>query len=114
MGAIVLVLIAATLLERLHGSSFATGNIYHSGWFIALWALLAVTGIMYILYTSRRATLVMLHASFVVILLGALVSFLTSKHGSIAIANEGVPASMYFGKTAVQAAADCSGNRIRS
>lgn len=95
MGAIVLVLIAATLLERLHGPSFATNNIYHSGWFIALWALLAVTGIMYILYTSRRATLVMLHASFVVILLGALVSFLTSKHGSIAIANEGVPASMF-------------------
>lgn len=95
IGAVVLVLIAATLLESLHGSSFAIDNIYHSSWFIALWALLAITVMIYILYTSRRATLVMLHASFVVILLGALVSFMTSKNGHIAIAHEGAPASMF-------------------
>ena len=95
IGAVILMLIAATLLENLHGSSFVIDNIYHSSWFITLWALLAITGMIYILYTSRRATLVMLHASFVVILLGALVSFMTSKHGHITIAYEGVPASMF-------------------
>ena len=92
---VVLALIVATLLESLYGSSFAIENFYHSKWFILMWALLAITAMMYILNTSRLTTLVMLHASFVVILLGALVSFITSRHGSIAIAHEGAPASMF-------------------
>ena len=92
---IVTVLVAATILEKLCGSAFAIENIYHSWWFIALWALLAVTGIVYILRTQRRGTLVMLHASFVVVLLGALVSFLTSKRGDMVVAQDGVPASMF-------------------
>ena len=92
---IVTVLVVATILEKLCGSAFAIENIYHSWWLITLWALLAVTAVLYILRTKRRGTLVMLHASFVVVLLGALVSFLTSKRGDMAIAKEGAPASMY-------------------
>lgn len=92
---LVAVLIAATVIEDICGSPFAIENIYHSWWFIALWALLAVTGIVYILRTQRRGTLVMLHASFVVVLLGALVSFLTSKRGDMVVAQDGVPASMF-------------------
>ena len=37
MGLLMLVLIAATLFEKLYGSSFALGGIYHSPWFIAIW-----------------------------------------------------------------------------
>ena len=92
---LVAVLIATTVIEDICGSPFAIENIYHSWWFIALWALLAVTGIVYILRTQRRGTLVMLHASFVVVLLGALVSFLTSKRGDMVVAQDGVPASMF-------------------
>ena len=92
---LVAILIAATVIENISGSPFAIENIYHSPWFIALWALLAVTAILYILHTKRHGTLVMLHASFVVVLLGALVSFLTSKRGDMVVAQDGVPASMF-------------------
>ena len=92
---LVAILIAATVIENISGSPFAIENIYHSWWFIALWALLAVTAVLYILRTKRRCTLVMLHASFVVVLLGALVSFLTSKRGDMVVAQDGAPASMF-------------------
>ena len=92
---IVTVLVVATILENLFGSPFAIENIYHSPWFIALWALLAVTATAYILRTQRRVSLILLHASFVVVLLGAFVSFLTSKRGDMAISQGGVPASMF-------------------
>ena len=92
---LVLILVCATMLEKLYGTPFALSNIYHSEWFIALWALLAVSAMAYTLRASRRFTLIMLHASFVVILLGAFLSFLTSQHGSILLAKEAVPASMF-------------------
>ena len=95
MGLVVAVLIAATIIGNLCGSPFAIENIYHSWWFIALWALLAVTAIVYILRTQRRGTLILLHASFVVVLLGGLLSFLTSKRGDMVVAQDGAPASMF-------------------
>ena len=95
IGVLVTILIAATLIENVYGLSFAVGQIYHSSWFIALWALLAVTAMGYIMYTAKRPSLVLLHASLLVVLLGAFVSFLTSKRGDIAIAENGAPASMF-------------------
>ena len=95
LGLVVAVLVAATLVGSLCGQEFTTEHIYHSTWFITLWALLATTGILYILRAQRRGTLILLHTSFVVVLLGALVSFLTSKRGDMSIAQEGVPASMF-------------------
>ena len=95
IGVLVNVLIAATLIDNVYGLSFAVGQIYHSPWFIALWALLAVTATAYILRTQRRVSLILLHASLLVVLLGAFVSFLTSKRGDIAIAENGAPASMF-------------------
>ena len=92
---LVAILIAATVIENISGSPFAIENIYHSPWFIALWALLAVTAILYILRTKKRGTLILLHASFVVVLLGALVSFFTSKRGDMVVAQDGAPASMF-------------------
>lgn len=94
-GVIVPVLVVATILEKLFGSAFAIENIYHSWWFIAMWALLAVAATAYILRTQRRGSLILLHASFVVVLLGAFVSFLTSKRGDMAISQGSAPASMF-------------------
>ena len=95
IGALTTVLVTATLFENIYGSSFTAEHIYHSLWFIALWALLAVTAMAYIFSSSRRFTLVLLHASFVMVLLGALVSFLTSKRGDLTISEDGAPASMF-------------------
>ena len=95
IGVLVAVLVAATIIENIYGTTFVIDRIYHSVWFIALWALLAITAMGYIMYTARRPSLVLLHASLVVVLLGAFVSFLTSKRGDIAIAEDGAPASMF-------------------
>ena len=95
IGVLVAVLIAATLIENIYGSSFAIDGIYHSTWFIAVWALLAVTSMAYILCVSKRRSLILLHASLVLVLLGAFVSFMTSKRGDMAISEDGVPASMF-------------------
>ena len=94
-GLITLVLIVATIIESLYGSLFVIEYIYHSYWFIALWLCLAVAAVVYILCASRRISLILLHFSFVVVLLGAFVSFLSSKHGDMAISEGGVPASMF-------------------
>ena len=95
MALIVPILACTTLLEKCYGTPFALDYIYHSWWFIALWTVLAVSAMVYILRTSRRCTLIMLHTSFAVILLGAFLSFLTSQHGSIILAKDAVPASMF-------------------
>lgn len=92
---IVTVLVVATILEKLCGSLFVVEYFYHSWWFVALWVLIAVTATAYILRTQRRVSLILLHASFVMVLLGAFVSFLTSKRGDMAISESGVPASMF-------------------
>ena len=95
IGVLVAVLVAATLLENIYGSSFAIDHVYHSWWFVSLWALLAVTAMAYIFCSSKRIMLAMLHVSFVVVLLGAMVSFFTSKRGDMIISREGAPASMF-------------------
>ena len=92
---LVAVLVVASLLGRVYGASFAIDNIYHSVWFIALWAVTAVAAMGYVMRVSRRATLVVLHASFVLVLLGAFVSFLTSRRGDMVLVQEGAPASMF-------------------
>ena len=95
VGLLVVVLAAATLLGRFYGQSSVLSGIYHAWWFIFLWALLAVAAMVYILCVKGRLSLLLLHASFVVVLLGAFVSFLTSRHGTIELAQEGAPASMF-------------------
>ena len=92
---LVAVLVAASLLGRVYGASFAIDNIYHSVWFITLWAVTAVAAMVYVMLVSRRATLVVLHASFVLVLLGAFVSFLTSRRGDMVLVQESAPASMF-------------------
>ena len=95
MGLLMLILVTATILEKVHSSSFVLSNIYHSAWFIALWSVLAVSAMIYIMRVSRRGTLILLHASFAVTLLGAFVSFMTSQHGNIVLTKDSVPASMF-------------------
>jgi ABC-type transport system involved in cytochrome c biogenesis permease subunit len=78
-------LAVATVLERLHGSAFAEANIYHSLWFILWWALLAAGTLVAFAPRRhrRRLTVVGLHAAFVVILGGALTTYLTARKGLV-------------------------------
>ena len=63
---VVVVMAAATFAEHLYGMNF-----YAEWWFTALWALLAAVAVVYFLSRRiRRLSVVVLHFSFLVILLG--------------------------------------------
>lgn len=88
VGAIItLVMMAATLIESQKGSDFAGTNIYRSWWFVALWGIFAIMACAYTLKRKlyKRLPIMMIHVAFIVILLGAFTSWLTSESGSIHI-----------------------------
>ena len=70
---IVVVLMVATIVEKFCGSDFVRQNIYGAGQMIALWLLLALCGLFYLVRSGvhKRFATFMLHASFALILLGA-------------------------------------------
>ena len=76
---------AATLLESKWGSEWVSDTIYHTPWFCALWGLLVLLmlGGMVKYQLWHRFSVMMLHLSFIVILIGALTTYLTSHKGII-------------------------------
>lgn len=75
----------ATFIEKAHGTMFAKMAIYDSPLFFLLQFLLVVNFIMiavrYQLVTSKRWGLLFVHFSFIVILLGALITHVFSREG---------------------------------
>ena len=80
---LIAVLAAGTVVEKLHGSEYALTHVYGTWWFVALWALVAV--IMVVMAAKgrmwKRMAVCALHSSILLILLGALLTMLTGKHG---------------------------------
>ena len=77
------ILAVATFAEYGWGSDFATETVYHSPFFVLWWAALVVLTLM-VCYRKKiwkQVPVGLLHLSFVVILLGAGLSFLTSRKG---------------------------------
>lgn len=81
----ILVLIAmavATVVEKYQGTDYVSENIYGAWWFCVLWGVLAVLGIIYYLrHRIKSLSVTILHISFVVILLGALLTHVMAKRG---------------------------------
>ena len=92
---LVVVMMAATIIEKFQGTAFVGSAIYRSVWFVALWAVLGVGGTVYCLRRKmlRNWRVGLVHLSFVVILLGALVSWLTSESGTLHL-RKGQPTNM--------------------
>ena len=89
----------ATVLEKLHGREYAYQAIYGTWWFTALWAVAVLLSVGYLLQRKalRRFSVLLLHLSFVVILLGALLTRLTSEEGTLHL-REGETASAFTDK----------------
>lgn len=85
--AIILILITATIVESSKGTTFVRQHIYSSAWFVVLWAALVVAAAVYIVLRKNKSNIstsvLMVHASFLVILLGAFTSWNMAESGTI-------------------------------
>lgn len=74
----------ATFIEHQCGTEYASKQIYGAWWFCMLWALLGIGGIaLMIKIHLRNFSTILLHASFIFILLGALITHLYAEKGII-------------------------------
>ena len=82
---VVIVMAIATIIEKIHGTTFASTKIYSTWWFTAIWGILTVCAFYPIakILKRRRFSLFIFHLSFFVILAGALTTHITSKKGYI-------------------------------
>ena len=93
---LIFTLAAGTVVEKMHGSDYALSHVYGAWWFVGLWALLAL-GMLVMLFrykTYKRPPVAMLHGSILLILLGALLTMLTGKHGEMTL-QPGVASNEY-------------------
>ena len=84
VAAVIGMMMAGTVIEKLHGTDAAAQTVYHHPVFFALWAVTAVAGMAYLLRCSgKRPVVVLLHVALLLILAGALVTHLSGVSGSI-------------------------------
>ena len=98
----------STIVEKFFGKDYVSEVIYDSWWFAALWALTAIVSMLYLIRKKvyRRFTVMMLHTSFIVILIGAMTTHVTSREGTLHLRkgevvaaftdNEGVACALPF------------------
>lgn len=81
---VIIVMAMATLIEKMQGTRYVLSHIYGSWWFCVLWGIMAILGIAYFVKRKvRNLRTIMLHAAFVLILLGALLTHLTAWQGYV-------------------------------
>lgn len=81
---LIIVMAAATIVGNSRGQDYASEHVYGAWWFTALWAVGVAAGIAYFLQRRvRRLSVVVLHLSFVVILVGAAITHFTAAEGSL-------------------------------
>lgn len=86
---------AATVVAQLKGMPFALRHVYGSWWFSLLWAVgVAVGAAYFICQRVRRAFVVLLHVSFVVILAGAFITHVSGRKGIVHL-RKGTPVTAY-------------------
>ncbi|MDR0745262.1 MAG: cytochrome c biogenesis protein CcsA [Mediterranea sp.] len=83
LGLIIIVLISATVVEKLYGTGFAADHIYRSSGFITLWGLIAISALIYIikLRLFGKKIVFLFHLSFLLILTGAFTTRIHGKQG---------------------------------
>ena len=88
----------ATVIEQYRGTSFFSENNNGAWWFVTLWAVLTVAACAFMVQQQlyRRAAVMLLHLSFVVILAGALATHLSARRGTIKLRTD-IPASTFSG-----------------
>ena len=85
LAALILAMVAATILEKLKGTPEAFRVVYHNPVFMVLWAVTAISGIVWLCKRGvpRKLFTMGLHCAFVLILAGALITHIGGKSGEI-------------------------------
>ena len=96
---LVIAIAVATVLENRFDTHYAMQHVYGAWWFIGLWALLALAGcwLIYKRKMWRQPSVFLLHLSFLVILIGALTTHITSHRGMVHL-REGETSRSYWAK----------------
>lgn len=93
---------AATIVEKSQGTDYAHAHYYGAWWFILIWAVLAALGAFYIIKRKVKcASTLALHLSFIIILLGALLTHVSAKRGMIHL-RIGQPTDTYMAQNEEQ------------
>lgn len=94
---LLVVMAAATIIEKSNGTDYVHSAIYGAWWFVALWALLVIGGLIYIFKRKvKHVPTLILHCSFVVILIGALLTHISSKRGMVDLRMGEQPTDKYI------------------
>lgn len=81
---VIVCMAAATVVEKYSGTDFVRSNVYGAWWFSLLWAVLTAAGVVYFLrHRCKSWSGIALHLSFVVILVGAFVTHVSSERGTV-------------------------------
>lgn len=91
----------ATIAESRIGTRQINANVYGTVWFSLMWGIVAVASIILLKqrYRNMRPASLMLHAAFILILAGALLTRLTSERGMLHL-RAGEPTATYTDENA--------------
>ena len=78
-------LAVTTFVEQAYGTDFVERNIYHTCWFCCLWGIIATIALVALIRRAlwRRFPILLFHGSLLVILVGAMITFIGSKKGYV-------------------------------
>ena len=90
-------LAAATFIEQAYGTEFVERNIYHTIWFCCLWGVIAAIGVVALIRRSlwRRLPVLLFHGSLLVILVGAMITFIYGEQGYMHLRPDTVKSSFH-------------------
>ena len=80
---VVAVLAVTTVFEKYQGTDFVHYHVYSSWWFIMLWVVFAILAVFFFLRRKIHHILLVLHFSFILILIGALLTHLFGWRGIV-------------------------------
>lgn len=85
LGILLFVLTIATIQEKVNGTEFVNNHIYSSVPFIILWGSTALASLLYMIKRKlyRQWTTFLLHLSFILILVGAFVTWIDGEQGTL-------------------------------
>ena len=98
---LVLILICATVAEKLYGTAFVSTFVYGSPLFVTLWGTAAVFSLLYLIRRKlpQRKAAFLLHLAFLIILAGALTTHIWGIQGSIHLRHGEQPSQTFTGRS---------------